>query len=147
MRKFIIKWALSYIMRYRYLEHTADLYVEARGEKLEDIFANCALALYDSICDINKISYSEERMVEVEGEDYQELLVNFLNELLYLFETEGFVASDVEVVFEGKKLTARLKGETYDREKHGARYEIKAATYHGLEINEKEGYARVLFDI
>ena len=147
MRKFIMKMGLSYIMRYRYLEHTADLYVEARGKNLEEIFSNCAFALYDSICDINKISQTEVRVVEAEGDDEQEILVNFLNELLYLFETEGFVASDVDVALNGKKLTARLKGEIYDREKHGAKYEIKAATYHGLEINEKEGYARVLFDI
>ena len=133
-------------MKYRYLEHTADLYVEVYGKNLREIFENAAIAFYDSICYIEKVDKKIKREINVDGEDIQELLINFLNELLYIFEVDGFIASEINVDV-GKKINAILVGEKYQIEKHGAKYNIKAATYHGLEINEKEGYARILFDI
>lgn len=132
---------------YKHLEHPADIYIEVYGRNLEEIFRNAALALYDQICEIDKIENNEIKKISIEAAEYEDLLVNFLNEILYLFDSEGFVASSVEVRLTDKTLIAILSGEKYRREKHGVKHEIKATTYHGLVINPSEGYARILFDI
>ncbi len=136
-------------MPYRVFEHTADVGVEVWGSTLKDVFRDAARAMFSLMVD--SVEAREERTVELEGERLDWLLVDWLSELLYLMDAEGLVFSDFDVALErsGSKwrLRAVAKGEPYDREKHGAKMEIKAVTYHMLEMDEGARRARVLFDI
>lgn len=135
---------------HRLLEHTADMGIEASGATLEELFAEAAYGLMEIIAGAPQGLCREERSVVVEGGDEAELLVNWLNEVLYLFEMRRFFPVDFEV--EGvawNRLHARVRGETFDPERHPVEREVKAVTYHQLEVVEdQEGWkAQVIFDI
>ena len=95
-------------MRYRTLEHTADVMVEAYGATLEECFANAAYALTDQMLDACKVRPKAEREIVVEGHDHESMLYNFLSELLFVFDVTGMVFSKFTVRFDGNKV--RLPG-------------------------------------
>jgi SHS2 domain-containing protein len=132
--------------RYEQLEHTADLALRIYGRTLRELFANAAYAMFSQLADLGPIAPMVQREVAVEGIDYESLLVNWLNELLYLQETRG----EAYVTFEIDRLSRRHLQATV----HGDRTEnihtlIKAATYHGLSINRTQGWytSTVVFDV
>jgi len=137
-------------MSYRVFDHTADLGIEISGETLGDVYAGAALALSDLLTDISAVRESEERTVAVEGEDEADLLVNFLREVLYAWNGEGFLAKTCAVreISHGR-LTAVLRGEPHDPAQHLIRREIKAVTYHQASVRRTaEGWrGRVVFDV
>ena len=131
---------------YEQLEHTADLALRIAGRDLRTLFANAAYAMFSQLVDLKSIALDRERHVTVDGLDHVSLIVNWLNELLYLHEITG----DVYAVFEIEtlsphKLNATVRGGT-SSEVHTV---IKAATYHGLEIKETaDGLtATIVFDV
>jgi len=135
---------------HRLLEHTADMGIEASGATLEELFAEAAYGLMEIIAGAPQGLCREERSVVVEGGDEAELLVNWLNEILYLFEMRRFFPVDFEV--EGvawNRLHARVRGETFDPERHPVEREVKAVTYHQLEVKKIDGFwqARVYVDL
>jgi len=92
----------------------------------------------------------EERSIAVAGEDLEDLLVNFLREVLYLFNGERWVVIDCRPLqITNKHIVALLTGEPYSRAKHQVKMEIKAVTYHGLSIKKaKTGWVgRVICDV
>jgi len=134
---------------YKIIEHTADVGIEARGKNLEEAFEEAARGMFSIITDGGKIDSKVERRVEIPSEDDEEmLLVDWLSELLYINDVENLVFGDFDVKI-GKKLIGFAYGEEYSREKHGYGVEIKAVTYHMLEIKrDKKGVViKVLFDI
>ena len=133
----------------RPLEHTADLGVEIDAPSLEALFAQAAVALGDTLTPIANVGRDLEREVAVENADVELLLVDFLNELLFLFETDGLVVAQARIELEGTRLRATIRGERYDESKHPLRSLVKAVTYHGLRVwQEGERYrAQVLFDL
>jgi SHS2 domain-containing protein len=135
---------------YRFLDHTADLRIEVEGGTLEELFREAAAALFDVIVGLDSVEVREFREVRASGEDTKELLVDWLRELLYRFDGEGMVFSRFEITdFSGTGMRARCGGEPFDRRRHRIRHEIKAVTYHGLEIVERKGTlsVSVVFDI
>lgn len=137
--------------RYDLVEVTADVAVRARGTSLSDLYANAAWGMFDLICDTATVEPVRTWEVEVSSDDLGGLMVDLLSQLLFLFETEGALASSVEVdVAQGGphwRLVARLRGEIYEPRRHELLHDIKAVTYHTLEVRPDEGWARVLFDI
>lgn len=134
-------------MRYRTLEHTADLMIKAWGTTLEECFANAAFGMVDQIVDASSAEEREEVDIEVEGEGKEELLYNFLSEVLFIFDAKRLVLGRFDVKILPGRLTAKAWGERFDREKHSPKQEIKAVTYHELKVDEREPSVTVLFDV
>ncbi|MBU1158814.1 MAG: archease [Candidatus Thermoplasmatota archaeon] len=134
-------------MRYRLLEHTADAMVEAHGETLEERFANAAYALFDQMTDVSKIQPTGEMRIQIEAGTREQLLVDFLQELLFLHDAENLVFSRFDIILDGNKLDAHIHGEEFDDERHTKRSVVKGVTYHKLEFNDAHKTLVVLFDV
>jgi len=134
-------------MRYKLLEHTADAMIEAHGETLGERFANAAYAMFDQITDVTKIEPLGELKIVLKAENREQLLVDFLQELLFVHDTEDLVFGEFEVKTDGKTLEALVKGEKFDEKKHPKRSVVKGITYHRLEFDDEEGNVTVLFDV
>lgn len=138
-------------MPYRLTEHTADLGAEVTADSLGELFAEAARALTAVAVEQGDIAPRTERRIQVSGQDLGELLVSWLNELIFLQETEGLVFSEFEpLITEETVFEALIRGEPLDPDKHGLGREVKAATYHELDVaRDPEGRwrARVVFDI
>ena len=134
-------------MKYRLLEHTADALVEIYGKNLDELFANAAIALFDQITDISKVEPIGELGLKLEAESREQLLVDFLQELLFVHDTENLVFSEFVVRTDGRKLDAVVRGQEFDEDKHSKRSVVKGVTYHRLEFDDKAGTLTVLFDV
>ena len=137
-------------MGYRIFDHTADLGVEITGASVEELYAGAAGALFDLLTDLSSVRESEERTLAVEGEGPDDLLVNFLREILYSWNGEGFLMKHCTIREAApRRLTAVLRGETYDPARHRIRMEIKAVTYHQVSVEKTEAGWRgtVVFDV
>jgi SHS2 domain-containing protein len=125
--------------RFKFLEHTADVYIAAHGKTLETAFENAALAMFEVMTDTNKVNPVLEDSVEVEAEDEYSLLYSWLEALLVNFETKNtlyskFEISRVEETSEGFRIRSKVWGEKFDPEKHLQKVGVKAVTYHRMEI-------------
>ena len=134
-------------MRYENLEHTADVMIKAHGSSLKECFENAAFGMIDTILDASKVEPRSVKEIAVEGDSLEDLLYNFLSEVLFIFDAERLVLCRFEVNIQKGRLTCRAWGERFDREKHAPKQEIKAVTYHMLQVNEKEPSVTVLFDV
>ena len=129
-------------MKYRFIEHTADIAFEIYGKSIEELLRNATLAFRDAFVFADKISFTAEREIELEeiGENERELfeyaLYDWLNELLYLFDAEHFAPLDAEVKAEmgnGKlNVAGKLKGGKLRSE--AVRVEPKAITLHKFRV-------------
>jgi len=136
--------------RFEFLEHTADAYIAAYGESLEEAFENAASATFEVMTDLKKIKPKVEETVEVEAHDEPALLYNWLEELLVKFELTGklysrFKISSIEKTPSGLKLKAKAWGEPYDPKRHPSKVGIKAVTYHRMEIMKKPKAVTIKF--
>jgi len=86
-------------------------------------------------------------MIKAKADDLEQLLVDWLSELLYICDTQDLLFSEFEVSITGTELIGKARGEVMDPSRHGLKTEIKAVTYHMLEVNKSENYVQVLFDI
>ncbi len=134
-------------MRYKVLEHTADAMVEAYGKTLGERFANAAYAMFDQITDIKKVEPRGELKVVLSGPSREQLLVDFLQELLFLHDAEELLFSEFDVKTDGKTLEASVRGEKFDGSRHPKRSLVKGVTYHRLEIDDRKGKVTILFDV
>ncbi len=130
---------------------TADVAFEAYGSTLSELFENAALAMMEVMVNTKQIKPKKKVQIELKDEDLKGLLFSWLNELLFYYGSEGLVFSkfEVEVDASSYSLKASCLGEPINPEKHEIRTEVKAATYHRMEIR-KEGdkwVARVILDI
>ncbi|MCD6141263.1 MAG: archease [Thermoplasmata archaeon] len=136
-------------MSFQLFEHTADIGVEAYGSTLEEAFEEVAKGMFSIITNGSKIDSKEKRTIRLPVDsDMEQLVVDWLSELLYINDVEGLVFGEFKVKI-NDELVGEAWGEKYDREKHGYGVEIKAVTYHMLQIkrNKKGFHIRVLFDI
>lgn len=135
---------------YSTFPHTADLGIEVWAATDSELFLNAACAIFELITDTELVELRENRIITVHGIDHDDLLFNFLREALYLFNGGHFLARKIVLTrFEKKSLQASIEGELYDPEKHKIKTELKAVTYHQLNIRESsEGFkTRVVFDV
>jgi len=141
--------------RFEFLEHTADLYIAAFGNSLEEAFENAAAAMFEGMTDLDSIKAQTEDNVEVEGHDEEALLYNWLEALLVKFETTNnlyskFKITHIERTPTGLRLRAHIWGETFDPKRHLSKVGVKAVTYHRMEIpkDKKRGVTiRFILDI
>jgi len=136
--------------RFEFLEHTADLYIAAYGNSLEEAFENAAYATFEGMTDLKKVQPELEDTVEVEGYDEQALLYNWLEALLVKFDIKGnlysrFKIAHIEETSAGFKLKANIWGEPFNPRKHVSKVGIKAVTYHQMEILKEPGLITVKF--
>jgi len=133
---------------YELLEHTADVGIKAYGKTLAEAFEHAAEGMFDIITDESVIELIGEYNIRLEAPDLEQLLVDWLSQLLFLNGAYDFVFGKFEVTLTGNRLSAYVFGEKYDTKKHRMGVEIKAVTYHMLQVSEKAPiFVQVLFDI
>jgi SHS2 domain-containing protein len=135
---------------YRTIEHTADIGIEVRAPTCSGVFVRSALALFDLMVGVDSIGRGLKRPIRVEGDNLEELLVAWLNDLLYIYAVDGLVFSGfADISLTDRSFSATGLGEAFRPERHIVASEIKAATYHGISVMpEGSGWkARVIFDV
>ncbi|MDH3365417.1 MAG: archease [Thermoplasmata archaeon] len=134
-------------MRYRLLDHTADALIESYGETLSERFANAAYAMFDQITDASTVQSVGEITISISADNNERLLVDFLQELLYLHDTQNLVFGEFKVHIQGKTLEAIARGEEFDETRHQKRAVVKGVTYHDLKIDDDQRRIVVLLDV
>ncbi len=128
-------------MDYELLDHEADVGIRTYGETIEKAFENGAKALFSIMVDLEKIESKRAVSIECDADEIEELFVEWLNELLAEKDLEEMSFSKFEVTIhkegEGYRLEGKAWGEQFDFTKHGAKLEVKAATYFGLRMGKK----------
>jgi SHS2 domain-containing protein len=135
---------------YRQLSHTADLAWRIRGASLPELFENAGGALTATLTDRRYLRRTQVRDLYVKAPDREALLVDWLNRLLYLFDVEGFLGREFQVLaLTPQSLKARVRGEIFDPARHPEKTGVKAATYHHLEIKRthRGWQATVILDL
>lgn len=135
---------------FKLIDHTADIGIEVEAESIEELFRESARGMFSIICEnLQEVECTREIEGKVEGEDIQELMYNFLEDLLFLFEVKRLLVKDVDVRIGDNHLEYRACGETVNPEKHVIATGIKSPTYHMMEIKRKNGgwWARIIFDV
>jgi len=137
-------------LKYKIIDHTADICVRVFGNSLEDIFIRSAKAMMEIIANTKKVKPSKGISISIRGENYEELLVKWLQEILYLHEAKKMVFKDFEIKIENEtRAVGKAYGERIDVERHEFYSSIKAVTYHNLKIvSSKDKYrVDIVFDI
>ena len=132
------------------IDHTADVGIIAYGTDMRQLFSNAALALFSLIIDTESIEGKLQHNLEVTSKDRDDLLVEWLNELIYLFDAEHILFNRFEIEsLSRNQLKAICYGESFDPLRHKIKTGVKAATYHLLKIDKNNsGYkAQIIFDI
>lgn len=136
--------------KFEKIEHTADIGVRAYGRTMEELFANAGAGLISLLFGEKTPEPFSEVTAEIRGGDREELLVNFLEEIIYQMNVNRFACSEVTVLyFEENFLKMRLKGEPLNMAKHSILYDIKGVTFHLLEFAKSDDVltVQVIFDI
>lgn len=136
--------------RYEQVPHTADLAAKIYGKSLSELFENAAFAMMDMSADLEGLAPEETMPVELEAPDKEDLLVCWLNEILYSLVSENILFFEFHVLsITDGKLTAEAIGQRIGEDEGRIRTEIKAATYHDVRIEKTgSGYeVTVVFDV
>jgi SHS2 domain-containing protein len=136
--------------KYEYIEHTGDLGFKAYGTTREALFSHAAEAFFEALVDLETVQEKEERLIEVEAAALDELMVGWLSELLFLFDTETLLLRRFEITqMQNRSLKATVSGELMDPTRHEIKTGIKAVTYHRLYVKQRAGIweAQVVLDI
>jgi SHS2 domain-containing protein len=131
---------------YRYLDHMTDAVIEAYGDNLEEAFENAARGLNDTMIDLKTVRPTMEFKISAKGHDLYSLLFDWLDKVMLLLVADGFVMSEFSVkIKEGYSLEGTAKGEKLDLDRHRYKVEIKAVTYHEMEVRQEKGKTTVRF--
>jgi len=133
-------------MIYRELEHTADLAILVFGKDLSQLFANAAYGLFDVMADLTKPLSGVRRPIRLRAPDVESLMVDWLNELIYLHDREGEIYNRFDVAFPA---AGELKASVEGGRREADKLCVKAATFNDLEIREVAGgfEVRLVFDV
>lgn len=124
---------------FEYFDVTADIGFYSYGKNLNEAFENAGLAIFNIISDTNDISCEIEKSFEITSEDEVSLLYDYLEELLFLHEVEFMLFGEFHVeIDDDLHLTATIKGEPIDWDKHDRKTEIKAITFHMMDVEVGE---------
>ncbi len=137
---------------FRFIEHTADVIIEAWAPSLEGAFEEAAKGVYEVMVDLKDVEPIIERNIEVQGFDLENLLLRWLEELIILTDSEGLIFSEFKVEKicgeeENYYLTGRCWGEKMDPSKHNLKTHVKAITYSLMRIWQENGLWKVRFTI
>jgi len=138
------------LKRYRILTRSSDLAIKVFGKSQEELFANSAFALFDLMTDVDKIEVQDRLPLEVEGVDRDDLMVNWMRELLYLYQGSGYLLKEFKVL-EAKETYVRgeVGGEKCDPDRHEIQREFRSVVFHQSRM-EKTGdqwTAQVIFEL
>ena len=133
-------------------DHTADITIECWAPSLNEAFAEAAKATFEVILDTSSVKPQEPVEINVNGADLEELLVEWIGELIALIDINGqfyskFEVESIETITDGYSLKARAWGETIDHEKHDTRTEVKAMTYADMKIDQQKKKTTLLFTV
>ncbi|MGH2493735.1 MAG: archease [Ktedonobacteraceae bacterium] len=135
---------------YEVFDHTADVGLHASGKNLRELFTHVAEGMESLMVSPEQVRIQVSREINVEGHDAVSLLINWLNELIFLFDTKYLIFRQFEIDdLTETRLRASAHGEAYDARRHDLSSAIKAATWHAAVIEQVEGgyRATVIFDI
>ena len=136
--------------RYEQFPHTADIGARIFGKDLKELFENAAFAMFDIIADLEGLSGEIVKSFELNSPNKEELMVTWLDELLYNFYTKEIIFYKFAVVeLTETSLTAKAFGRPVAANKNRLKTEIKAATYSGLEIKSTADglVVEIIFDV
>ena len=135
---------------FKILDHTADVGLEVRADDLASLFNNAARGMFSIIASIENIQPTTQFPLELTAGNLEDLLVNWLSELLYLFSTKNVLFSRFEITaIDDHHIQAKALGQPIDQATHNLYTEIKAVTYHQLKVQKIEHawIAMVIFDV
>lgn len=132
--------------KFKFLEHTADIKFKVYGSNIEKIFENTALAMSEYLSEERNARDKIQKKIEISAKNTESLLYSFIDEILFLLDSESFLVKNAKVKISGEKLTAILKGDKAERYSIN---HIKAATYAEMKIKEnlKGWEAIVVLDV
>jgi SHS2 domain-containing protein len=140
-------------LTYKFLPDVAlaDIAFQAESKTIDSIFESCARAMTDIMVDPETLRAKTERKIELKAEDKDRLLYDFLTELIVIKDVDSLLFKEfkVRVGNKGSTLSASLKGEPIDRERHTLRNDVKAVTMHMFGISKEGDHwkATVVLDI
>ena len=124
-------------MAIKFLEHTADIKFQATAETLEQAFAESAMALKQSIAEDIKVKPAQEKTINIKGKDTENLLYNFLEEFIFLLDSENFLLSEIkQIKINNLELTATISGDSTENYKFTN--SVKAITYNQMFIKQEK---------
>jgi SHS2 domain-containing protein len=130
------------------VEHPSDVGIEAWGETLGEAFVQAANGMLSIITERENIRENERRTIVVASTDYENLLVKWLSELIYVYDGEHFLPAVITIdSLTPAGLSATLTGEHFDASRHPALLDIKAVTYHQVMVDAARKTVRVFFDV
>ena len=131
-------------------EHEADVGLIIRGRDGPELFAEAGLALFDLVCELDGVQERTRYPLAGEADAVEPLLIDWLNDLVYLFQARGVVCRRFAFpAWSETAYEAEAFGEPVDPARHSPRDLVKAATYHGLSVRSQEDglEARVILDV
>ena len=135
---------------YEVFDHTADIGLHAFGSTLPELFIHAAQGMESLMVPPEQVRVLVRREIAVEGHDVVSLLITWLNELIFLFDTEYLLFRQFEIeTLTETRLKGSASGEPYDERRHGLSSAIKAVTWHeaAVELTDDGYKARIIFDI
>lgn len=137
-------------MPFKMKDHTADIALEIKAKTLPKLFEEAARGYLFLLLENKKCTPTQFQNLEIEGENNEDLLVSFLSKLSFIFETKKKIPCSFEILrLKEKNLNAKVGLAPYNPKKHVILHDIKAITYHDLNIKKtKEGFqVTIVFDI
>ncbi|MCQ2070809.1 MAG: archease [archaeon] len=135
------------MQKYEVLDHTADLMIRGYGKNLEECYSNLACGMFNETVDLSTVDPVIGKEIDVTGLDDEDALYSFLSELLFIEDYDNIILKEFDVHIDGLHITCKAKGEPLDRSKMRIRGEIKAVTFHMMEIDRETPSVTVLFDV
>lgn len=142
------------MMGFRLLPHsvTSDVAFEAAGKTVNELFVNCAKALFSVMCDVSRVEAKEESIINLRAKLLEDLLFNFLNELIFLKDRDEMVFSNFDITIHSNDTyhcSGKVFGESVDPARHNLGVDVKAVTKHNFSVKQEHGMykATVVLDI
>jgi SHS2 domain-containing protein len=135
---------------YDILDHTADIGLVIYGKDLPELFVHAGRGFSDMITEVTELPAALKKTITVKGQGAEDLLIAFLKELLFLFDTEQLLFSKFTIEkLDDTELSCQAEGDELDTQKYAFKTGLKAVTHHMLKVEKvKEGYrATVIFDV
>lgn len=134
------------INKFEIIEHPTDIGIIAHGKNLKEVFENAAFAMFSLMTELTAVKTTESFTIKASGDDRDDLLINWLNQLIYLQNDKHILFKEFEITsLTDKSLEATAKGEHRNKGLHMMHRTIKAASFNGLELTHDK--ARIIFDV
>jgi len=137
--------------KYRITKHQSELAVKVVGASQADLFANSAYTLFDvMVADLDKVDCKDHIPLEIEGTDRDDLMVNWMRELLYLYQGSGYLLKDFQIrEVKDTIVKAEVSGEKIDPDRHEIKQEIAAIAFHKSRMDKtgNQWTAQVIFEV